>query len=95
MNPIEIADSLHAFQQTDLYKVLIEPLNEEREGLKASYDCKTLLEMAELKGLSKGLDRINQRMRQIETDAETARNQKKLEEERERRNHPPSDSSEL
>jgi len=94
MNPIEIADSLHAFQQTDLYKVLIESINEEREGLKHAYKMK-VKEAERFDGLYEGLDRINQRMRQIETDAETARNQKKLEEERERRNHPPSDSSEL
>lgn len=95
MNPIELNDQLQAFKLTDLYKELVGQLNNERDGLRASYECKTLTELATLKGLAQGLDRINQRMRQIELEAEKARAVKRAEEERALKNVAPQDSSEL
>jgi hypothetical protein len=92
---IELENQLHAFQRSELYKAIILPLEEEINGLKHAYDCKTLQEMAELKGLRRGLDKIFQLMFQLETDADTERAQIKADVERALRNKPPEDSQDL
>jgi hypothetical protein len=43
------------FEASNLYRLLILPAVQALEGLKSAYDCKTLQELATLKGLRDGL----------------------------------------
>lgn len=47
--------AIQAFKKSDAYELLITPVEAALEKLKYSYECKTLQEMAELKGQHRGL----------------------------------------
>lgn len=47
--------AIQAFKVSEAYALLITPLLEEVNKLKVAYDCKTLAEMAALKGKREGL----------------------------------------
>jgi hypothetical protein len=49
-------------------KYLMEPLKKEIDGLKNAYDCKTLVELSELKGKEKGLRYIIGLLKQADND---------------------------
>lgn len=48
-------EAIKSFQVSEAYNLLITPIQESLQELKSSYDCKTLQEMASLKGERKGL----------------------------------------
>lgn len=47
--------AIQAFKKSEAYDLLIKPIEQAREKLKNAYDCKTLIEMADLKGFHRGI----------------------------------------
>jgi hypothetical protein len=92
---INEADIVSAFEQGDAYRILVEPIKAELEGLKYAYDCDTLEEMATLKGKRDGLAFILKFIETIKADGQAAREALRKEQERALRNTPPADSTEL
>lgn len=70
---IKKAAAIQAFRESDAWKLLMEPLQEELEGLKSAYDCKTLQEIATLKGVHLGLSFIPRLITGIEREGQLAK----------------------
>jgi hypothetical protein len=72
MNPKEELQELYEFKQIVemrvFQKFIMEPLKKKIDSLKHAYDCKTLNEMATLKGEEKGLKYILTLLKQSEND---------------------------
>lgn len=72
---LQAHSAVEHFQHSDAFKVLIEPLKEELAALKSAYDCTTLEELAHLKGKRDGLRFILDRMEQLLSAGERAKEQ--------------------
>ncbi len=57
-----------SYQSKEFQEYVMKPLYEELEKLKSAYDCKTLSELATLKGRKQGLTRIIDIFKDIEND---------------------------
>lgn len=60
--------AIQVFKESEAYDLLIKPLQEKIDSLKYSYDCKTLIEMATLKGERDGLMFVIDLISQYERD---------------------------
>jgi hypothetical protein len=65
--------AIEAFEGGPTYPLLVKPLLEKLESLKYSYDCKSLQEMATLKGLKEGLSYLPVLIETIKREGEQAR----------------------
>jgi len=88
-------EAILAFERSDAYKLLIEPLKQEREDLKHAYDCTTIREMAMLKGRRLGLDFLIDLMEQYIKDGMIAEEQAQRMEARRLQEEEEIDSSTL
>ncbi len=72
MNPKQKLDELYAVKRSiesrEFQEYAMKPLYGELEKLKEAYDCKTLTELATLKGKKAGLEAMIKIFKQIETD---------------------------
>ena len=79
MDAKEELQELHEFklviQMKVFQKYIMEPLKKEIDNLKHAYDCKTLTEMAELKGKKKGLMFLIDNLKQIENETRNKKNE--------------------
>lgn len=66
-------DAIELFKRSDAYKLLILPLQAEIDSLKNAYDCKTLQELATLKGLKQGLSFVTDQIESIIQSGDSAR----------------------
>lgn len=64
---------IETFKRTRAYDLLIKPLQEELLSLKSAYDCKTLQEIATLKGKKEGLSFVLETIEKIVAEGERAR----------------------
>jgi len=97
----QIAEAITRYQYIENFKVspayalLIPPLEEELEKLKSAYDCKSLLEMATLKGKREGLRFVIDIMERAVLEGERSREEALEIERKARLDNLPIDSTDL
>jgi hypothetical protein len=62
----------------EFQKFIMLPLKEEIDNLKNAYDCKTLTELATLKGKKQGLEWLIETLKQIDCDYKNIKNELKI-----------------
>lgn len=65
--------AIQAFRDSEAWKLLMEPLEKELAELKNAYDCKTLQEIATIKGAHLGLSFIPRLISGIEREGQLAK----------------------
>lgn len=69
----ELMEIRHLIEKPIFQKYLATPMREYQSRLKASYDCKTLTELATLKGRKDGSEQFFKILKQIDTDYKNKR----------------------
>lgn len=82
---IRLAEVVDTFVKSDAYKLLVVPLLQEIDSLKSAYDCKTVAEIAALRGEYKGLTYLPNLIQAYEKEGQIAKERLLKQQEEEQR----------
>ncbi len=71
----ELYNLKNFIESNEFQKYFCQVLREKQDKLKKAYDCKTLIELATIKGKNQGIEEFFEILKQIDTDIENKKDE--------------------